>query len=125
IFALDMGEPVKISYLAEQMIRLANKIPGQDVSIVYTGLRPGEKLFEELFHPQESYQSTRHAKIFLAQPRSMSWDLLNVQLRQAAQAVRDYDEAALHRCLNNLLPEFAWRDESETADVVSIARGQA
>ena len=121
IFALDMGEPVKISYLAEQMVRLANKIPGRDVAIVYTGLRPGEKLFEELFHAQESYQSTKHAKIFLAQPRSMSWDLLNAQLRQAAQAVRDYDEETLRRCLSNLLPEFAWREE-DSAEVVPITR---
>ena len=125
IFALDMGEPVKISYLAEQMIRLANKAPGRDINIVYTGLRPGEKLFEELFHAQESYQSTRHAKIFLAQPRSMSWDILNVQLRQAAQAVHDYDEEALRRCLSNLLPEFAWRDDGESAEVVPIVRNHA
>jgi FlaA1/EpsC-like NDP-sugar epimerase len=124
IFALDMGEPVKISYLAEQMIRLANKAPGRDVSIVYTGLRPGEKLFEELFHAQESYQSTRHAKIFLAQPRSMSWDLLAAQLRQAAQAVRDYDEETLRRVLVSLLPEFAQRDES-VGEVVPIIRNQA
>jgi FlaA1/EpsC-like NDP-sugar epimerase len=127
IFALDMGEPVKISYLAEQMVRLANKIPGRDIAIVYTGLRPGEKLFEELFHAQESYQSTRHAKIFLAQPRSMSWDLLSVQLRQAAQAVRDYDEDALRRCLSNLLPEFALRadPDADEANVISISRNQA
>jgi FlaA1/EpsC-like NDP-sugar epimerase len=122
IFALDMGEPVKISYLAEQMVRLANKTPGRDLAIVYTGLRPGEKLFEELFHAQESYQSTRHAKIFLAQPRSMSWDLLNAQLRQATQAVHDYDEEALRSCLSNLLPEFAWRDDADSADVVAITR---
>ena len=124
IFVLDMGEPVKISYLAEQMIRLANKIPGRDISVVYTGLRPGEKLFEELFHPQESYQSTRHAKIFLSSPRSMSWELLGAQLRQAAQAVRDYDEDALHRVLASLLPEFAQRDDN-MAEVVPIVRNQA
>jgi FlaA1/EpsC-like NDP-sugar epimerase len=123
IFALDMGEPVKISYLAEQMIRLANKTPGRDVHIVYTGLRPGEKLFEELFHSQESYRSTRHAKIFLAQPRSMSWDLLSAQLHKGAIAVREYDEETLTRCLTNLLPEFAWREEGE-ADVVPIVRAQ-
>ena len=123
IFALDMGEPVKISYLAEQMIRLANKVPGRDVHIVYTGLRPGEKLFEELFHSQENYVDTSHAKIFLAQPRSMSWDLLNVQLARATHAVRDYDEETLRRCLTSLLPEFAWREEGE-AEVVPIARGQ-
>ena len=121
IFVLDMGEPVKIQYLAEQMIRLANKAPGRDISIVYSGLRPGEKLFEELFHPQESYQDTRHAKIFLAQPRSMSWELLNAQLRNGAQGVRDYDEDVLRRCMSSLLPEFALRDD-QFGDVVSINR---
>ena len=122
IFALDMGEPVKISYLAEQMVRLAGKVPGRDIAIVYTGLRSGEKLFEELFHEHENYQDTSHAKIFLAQPRSMSWELLSAQLRQAAQAVRDYDEDALRRCLSSLLPEYSWRDEQ--AEIVPIVRNQ-
>ena len=63
IFALDMGEPVKITYLAEQMILLAGKQPGRDVEIAFTGLRAGEKLFEELFHPLENYQATTHAKL--------------------------------------------------------------
>ena len=116
-----LSEPVKIQYLAEQMIRLANKIPNRDILIVYSGLRPGEKLFEELFHPQENYQDTRHAKIFLAQPRSMSWELLNAQLRNGAQGVRDYDEDVLRRCMSSLLPEFALRDE-QAGDVVSINR---
>ena len=75
-----------------------------------------------MFHAQESYQSTKHAKIFLAQPRSMSWDLLNVQLRQAAEAVRDFDEDTLRSCLSNLLPEFAWREDAEPADIVPITR---
>ncbi|MBU6198829.1 MAG: polysaccharide biosynthesis protein [Xanthomonadaceae bacterium] len=122
IFALDMGEPVKIRYLAEQMIRLAGKVPERDVAIVYTGLRPGEKLFEELFHDHENYQATKHAKIFLAQPRSVSWELLNAQLRHAAHAVRDYDEDALRACLTSLLPDFNWRAETESAHVVSITR---
>jgi len=107
IFALDMGEPVRIRDLAEQMIRLAGKQVGEDVGIVYTGLRPGEKLFEELFHPQERYSDTAHAKIFLAQPRSMAWGLLTTQLRQGELAVRDFDEVMLKRILDQLLPEFA------------------
>ena len=107
IFALDMGEPIKISDLAEQMIRLAGKHTGSDIQIVYTGLRPGEKLFEELFHPQEQYSDTAHAKIFLAQPRGMAWDLLSAQLRQGEQAVRDFDDDTLRRILDQLLPEFA------------------
>ena len=96
-----------------------------DIEIKYVGLRPGEKLFEELFHAQESYQGTRHAKIFLAQPRSMSWDLLNAQLRQAQLAVRDFDEVALRRCLTSLLPEFAERPAGEEAEIVPIVRSQA
>jgi FlaA1/EpsC-like NDP-sugar epimerase len=107
IFALDMGEPVKIRDLAEQMIRLAGKHEGSDVAIVYTGLRPGEKLFEELFHPQERYTDTAHAKIFLAQPRSMAWPLLTAQLGKAEAAVREFDQEALRCILDQLLPEFA------------------
>ena len=121
IFALDMGEPVRIHDLAEQMIRLTGKIPGRDIQIAYTGLRPGEKLFEELFHPLENYSGTAHAKIFLAQPRSMSWDLLNAQLARATQAVADFDEDALRRCVSSLLPDFAWRD-TDGGTVVALAR---
>lgn len=107
IFALDMGEPVKIRDLAEQMIRLAGRHEGSEIAIVYTGLRPGEKLFEELFHPQERYSDTAHAKIFLAQPRSMAWSLLLAQLRNGELAVHEFDEDALRRIVEQLLPEFA------------------
>jgi FlaA1/EpsC-like NDP-sugar epimerase len=110
IFALDMGEPVKIRDLAEQMIRLAGKHADSDIAIVYTGLRPGEKLFEELFHPLERYTDTTHAKIFLAQPRGMAWPLLTAQLGKAETAVREFDEVALRAILEHLLPEFASAD---------------
>lgn len=118
IFALDMGEPVKIAYLADQMILLAGKQPGRDIQVVYTGLRSGEKLFEELFHPLENYKATTHTKIFLAQPRSMAWVLLNTQLQQARLAVAEYDEDQLRRILDQLLPEFAARDRDATATVI-------
>ncbi len=118
IFALDMGEPVKITYLAEQMILLAGKQPGRDIEVVFTGLRSGEKLFEELFHPLENYQATSHAKIFLAQPRGVAWTLLTAQLKQARLAVAEYDEDQLRRILDQLLPEFAARDVDATALVI-------
>lgn len=121
IFALDMGEPVKIAYLAEQMIRLAGKQPGRDIEVVFTGLRSGEKLFEELFHPLENYQATAHAKIFLAQPRSMGWTLLTALLQQAREAVNDFDEEQLRRILDQLLPEFATREPEATATVIAFA----
>ncbi|TPW14446.1 MAG: polysaccharide biosynthesis protein CapD, partial [Halothiobacillaceae bacterium] len=69
IFVLDMGEPVKITDLAEQMIRLSGKVPGEEIEIIYTGLRPGEKLYEELFHDMESLAETSHEKILLAASR--------------------------------------------------------
>ena len=124
IFALDMGEPVRIAYLAEQMIRLAGKQPGRDIEIAYTGLRAGEKLFEELFHPLENYQSTAHAKIFLAQPRSMAWALLVTLMRQGELAVRDYDEDMLRRVLDQLLPEFDARNEGPATVLPFAARPQ-
>lgn len=123
IFVLDMGEPVKIRDLAEQMIRLAGKHEGGDIAIVYSGLRPGEKLFEELFHPQEHYSDTEHAKILLAQPRNMAWSLLTTQLRQGELAVRDFDEDMLKRILDQLLPEFA-TSATPTAGVVVAFGGR-
>jgi len=120
IFALDMGEPVKIRDLAEQMIRLAGRHADRDIAIVYTGLRPGEKLFEELFHPQERYAKTAHAKIFLAQPRSMSWPLLTAQLAQAETAARDFDEETLRRIIEQLLPEFVAAQNANTDNVVAL-----
>jgi FlaA1/EpsC-like NDP-sugar epimerase len=122
IFALDMGDPVKIRDLAEQMIRLAGKRPGIDIAIVYTGLRAGEKLFEELFHPLENYTGTAHTKIFLAQPRQVSWDLLQTQLAKAQDAVAIYDEEALRRCVATLLPSFRWSDSVQADNVVQIRR---
>jgi FlaA1/EpsC-like NDP-sugar epimerase len=122
IFALDMGEPVKIRDLAEQMIRLAGKKPGSEIAIVYTGLRAGEKLFEELFHPLENYSATAHAKIFLAQHREVSWELLQALLNKAAEAVTVFDEEELRRCVSSLLPSFRWSESAQPDNVVSIRR---
>ena len=122
IFALDMGDPVRISYLAEQMIRLAGKQPEQDVAIVYTGLRPGEKLFEELFHPQENYHPTMHAKIMLAQPRELPVLILDQTLQSARQAVLRYDQQALEVMLCELVPEYT--RERAPARVVSMNRAR-
>lgn len=104
IFALDMGEPVRIRDLAAQMIRLAGK---EGIAITYTGLRPGEKLFEELFHPQEQYADTSHGKIFLANARGASWEWLSSLLRQVDQAVAAFDEPTLQRLLAQLIPEYS------------------
>jgi FlaA1/EpsC-like NDP-sugar epimerase len=126
IYVLDMGEPVKITYLAEQLIRLAGHEPGRDIDIVYTGLRPGEKLFEELFHELEPYETTTHEKIFLAHPRQADWDELGAELRSAELAVRRYDTRALQRTLLRLVPELARSPGSDEAGggVVPITRSR-
>jgi FlaA1/EpsC-like NDP-sugar epimerase len=69
IYILDMGEPIKTAELAEKMIRLKGLEPGRDIQVVYTGLRPGEKLHEELTSTSEKVAKTHHPKIMLAQGR--------------------------------------------------------
>lgn len=123
IYVLDMGDPVKITYLAEQLIRLAGKEPGQDIQIIYTGLRPGEKLYEELFHELEPYDMTTHEKIFLAHPRQADWDELRSELRNIELAVRRYDTKSLGRIMLRLVPEMAKSSvNTEPADVIPINR---
>jgi FlaA1/EpsC-like NDP-sugar epimerase len=119
IYVLDMGKPVKITYLAEQLIRLSGKIPGKDIQIVYTGLRPGEKLFEELFHELEPYEQTRHEKIFLAHPRQSNWENLGADLREAELAVRRYDTPRIQQILLKLVPELAKSSSVNPAEEAS------
>ena len=106
IFVLDMGEPVKISYLAEQLIILSGKKPGKDVKIIYTGLRPGEKLYEELFYEQENLSPTGHDKILLAQAKKVDWDWLNSEIDAMHLAARGYEEKRMMSSLEKLVPEM-------------------
>ena len=124
VFVLDMGEPIKISYLAEQMVRLAGKTPGTDVEIAYTGLRPGEKLFEELFHPSEALTQTNHEKLLLARFREVDWASLEANLGKLQDACDTYDESSVRALLDGLVPEYR-RDSSETARTNVIPLDQA
>jgi len=104
IFVLDMGEPVSIRYLAEQLIRLAGKQPDIDIPIIYTGLRPGEKLNEELFHPDEKHVATSHDMIMQAMPLQPDADALAKLMEQLeALLQRDADDAALRAVLKHML----------------------
>ncbi|MBX9402929.1 polysaccharide biosynthesis protein [Lysobacter sp. BMK333-48F3] len=124
IYTLDMGEPVPIRLLAEQMIRLAGKTPGRDVAIVYTGLRPGEKLHETLFHADERYRPTVHPKILQAEPRDVSMTALEGSLQQLREASVRYDRDALNSLLRIAVPEFQpvgeHPDYKESATVVAF-----
>jgi FlaA1/EpsC-like NDP-sugar epimerase len=106
-FVLDMGDPVRITYLAEQMIRLSGKTPGVDVKIVYTALRPGEKLAEELFHQDEERVQTSHSQLILARaPDNERPDLME-DLRALEAAVEAYDDNAIVRLMEKLVPPIA------------------
>jgi FlaA1/EpsC-like NDP-sugar epimerase len=118
IFVLDMGEPIKIAYLAEQMIRLSGKVPGEDIDIAYTGLRPGEKLYEELFHEKEALQSTHHEKILLARHREFDWQRLTEILDGMVIACHSYHEANIRGLLSELVPEWSGF-EAERHEIVT------
>lgn len=106
IFVLDMGEPIKIRYLAEQMIKLSGKVLGRDIMIQYTGLRPGEKLYEELFHENEELNTTAHSKIRRASVRRRDWNTLLNIFDEIEIACNIYDEQTLQNYLCELVPEY-------------------
>lgn len=106
VFVLDMGEPVKIAYLAEQMIRLSGKIPGQDIAIDYVGLRPGEKLYEELFHEQEPLLETGFEKLRLAKARVYDNDAWSQNILALDEACRTQQPQTILAILRRLVPEF-------------------
>lgn len=124
IFVLDMGKPVKITYLAEQMIRLSGREPDKDIGIVYTGLRPGEKLFEELFHEKEALSGTDHDKILLAQHRAVEWGLLEETLKRIRDACDAYDEESLSPLVKKLVPELRGDAHVRPDNVIPLTNNQ-
>lgn len=108
IFVLDMGEPVKICYLAEQMIRLSGKVPGEDVAIQYIGLRPGEKLYEELFYATELSDKTEHEKIFKVKSKLFqNTDEVVWFVEKLITACHENNEVLLKNMLLKLVPEYS------------------
>jgi len=106
IFVLDMGQPVRIQDLARQMIRLAGLRPEVDIRITYTGLRPGEKLYEEVLHLAETLVPTPQPGLLLAAPRMLDEAELESALAALRQAVERRDDAAALALLKQLVPEF-------------------
>jgi FlaA1/EpsC-like NDP-sugar epimerase len=116
IFVLNMGEPVKIDYLARQIIRLSGKVPDEEIEIRYTGLRPGEKLTEELFHPDENLTPTSYEKILLAQSRSFDRTHLESRLEELRQCVEIYDHERAREIAIGLVPEYREDQNGNTAE---------
>ncbi len=106
IYVLEMGNPVKIEELALQMIRLAGLEPEKDIQITYTGIRPGEKLYEELFHPSESPLPTAHRSILLAAPRNVELKELELAIAALEKAATTGGKENLITLLRQFVPEY-------------------
>ena len=123
IFVLDMGEPVKIAYLADQMIRLSGKRPGEDIAIEYVGLRPGEKLYEELFYESEDLAETAHPKIRVARRRVASPSEELARGLEALQAgVQACDDEAMEAALATLMPHWSEALEVRERSAANLVR---
>ena len=107
IFVLDMGSPVRIADLARQMIRLAGLRPDADVKIEYTGLRPGEKLYEELIHDSEPLVETSVKGIFLARHRMQEQGAITAAVERIMAACATRDRAAIAAIIAELVPEYS------------------
>jgi FlaA1/EpsC-like NDP-sugar epimerase len=107
IYVLDMGEPVRILDLAQQMIRLAGLRPDEDVKIEITGLRPGEKMHEELFHDAEVTAPTLYPGVLIARPRALDLDVLVDGIETLEAAARRRDAGAVRHVLATLVPDYA------------------
>ena len=106
IFVLDMGAPVKITTLAENLIRMYGKTPYKDVPIVFTGLRPGEKLFEELLMDEEGLKSTGNKKLFIGNQIDINEEELLSKLEILRQTAESNDSKKTVEVLENLVPTF-------------------
>jgi O-antigen biosynthesis protein WbqV len=116
IFVLDMGEPVKIVDLARQIIRLAGLLPEQDVEIRFTGLRPGEKLHEELFHGHEPPVPTGYPGLLMATPRTADPAIVGRAVDEIETACRGGQARLALTLLGRLVPEFAHNADGTSGD---------
>jgi len=109
IFVLDMGEPVKIYNLALDLIKLSGLRPYEDIDIEFTGLRPGEKLYEELLMDEEGLTSTAHNKIYIGAPMDINFELLKNNLHALERKFSDCSGDDLRALLNTLVPTYKHR----------------
>lgn len=106
IFVFDMGKSVKIVDLAEKMIKLSGFIPYQEIDIKFTGLRPGEKLYEELLNDLENTLPTHHQKIMIAKVRENNFDMVNAQIQLLFDQTKTNNNMNVVRQMKAIVPEF-------------------
>lgn len=119
IFILDMGEPVKIYDLAQNLIRLSGFVPDKDIKIEITGLRPGEKLYEELLMNEEGLKNTEHNKIYIGKPLEIDIEDIHNKLQKLSDAVESGDNGEIINCLSEVVPTYVC-DTSYRNDEVCV-----
>jgi FlaA1/EpsC-like NDP-sugar epimerase len=128
VLVLDMGKPVKILTLAETVITLAGFAPYRDIDIVETGIRPGEKLYEELLTSQEGISRTGHERLFIAQQERVDYAQLLGGLKELEATVRRFDDASTLEIMHRFVPSFSGQgavSQPEARPVVHTARTPA
>lgn len=115
IFVFDMGKPVRILDMAEKMIRLSGLEPYVDIDIKFTGLRPGEKLFEELLDDSSTSLPTHHPKILIAKIPSHNFEVLKKKVKEVIKTATQHDDNRVVRLLKELVPEFRSEYSSYTS----------
>ena len=113
VYVLDMGEPVRIEDLARDLILLSGLEPGRDIEIGYTGMRPGEKLFEELLTAEEGTDASTHAKIFTARKSGVSASILQAQLAELFSAAASRDGMRIREMLRAMIPTASFEALAE------------
>ena len=123
VFVLDMGEPVKILTLAENLVRMAGLTPYVDVDIIETGLRPGEKLFEELLMSSEHLTATKYEKIFVEQQTPISGEEMGRNLDRLRQVLATESAAEIVRVMREIVPTFKTPEEinGQVTDGVTVS----
>jgi FlaA1/EpsC-like NDP-sugar epimerase len=111
IFVLDMGGPVKIADLAKDLIRLSGFEPGVDIKVEYTGLRLGEKLYEELLLNEEGIQATKQEGIFIAEPQEFNFNEVQMWIKSLENSMNNSEE--LKECLARIVPTYSYHVAKE------------
>jgi FlaA1/EpsC-like NDP-sugar epimerase len=106
IFAFDMGESVRIADLAKKMVQLSGLEPGRDIEIRFTGLRPGEKLYEEVLSDKENTLPTHHAKIVVAQVRQIDFDEVSQEVNELVLLFDKQDNQSIVAKVKSMVPEY-------------------
>ena len=116
IFVLEMGEPVKIDDMARNLIRLSGYTPDVDIKIEYTGLRPGEKLYEELLMDEEGLQETENKLVHIGRPIEMDDEWFRGMLVELDEATRREDDS-IRKLVSSIVPTYRYQEEKESCNI--------